>query len=61
MLPEAFPISGPASFVNEFKDFYAALVQGTAPLMTADDALRDLRVVLAAHRSSLNNEVVFLD
>jgi predicted dehydrogenase len=58
---EAISISGPTSFVNEFKDFHRALVEGTVPLMTAQDALRDLQVVLAAHQSSLTNEVVFLD
>jgi len=58
---EVFPISGPSSFVSEFKDFYTALVEGTKPQMTAQDALQDLRVVLAAHQSSLTNKVIALD
>ncbi len=58
---EAFPISGPTSFVNEFEDFYAALTQGQVPLVTAQDALRDLETVLAAHRSAIVNEVIVLD
>jgi predicted dehydrogenase len=58
---EVFPITGPTSFVNEFEDFYAALVRGKRPLMTAQDALRDLEIVLAAYRSAVTNEVVILD
>jgi predicted dehydrogenase len=57
---QVFLISGPTSFVNEFRDFYRALVHGAKPLMTVDDALRDLEVVLAAHQSALAKEVVFL-
>ena len=58
---EVLPISGASSFVNEFKDFYGALVEGLEPQMTAQDALQDLRVVLAAHQSSLTSKVTFLD
>jgi predicted dehydrogenase len=55
-----YPISGPSSFYNEFKDFYGALVEGTPPLVTPTDALCDLETILAAHRSSLSGEVVHL-
>jgi predicted dehydrogenase len=58
---EILAVDGPSSFVNEFKDFYNVLVDGTEPTMTAWDALQDLRVVLAASRSSAAGEVVFLD
>jgi predicted dehydrogenase len=61
MAEEVFPIVGLSSFVNEFKDFYAALVDGTELQMTSQDALQDLRVVLGAHQSSLTNEVVLLN
>lgn len=46
-----FPIAGPGSFVNEFEDFYHVLVEGKRPLMTVQDAVRDLEVITAAHRS----------
>jgi predicted dehydrogenase len=58
---KVFSISGPTSFANEFTDFHDALVRGTAPEMTAEDALRDLEIVLAAYQSSLTNDVVFLE
>ena len=58
---EAFPVSGPTSFLNEFEDFYAVLTQGQVPLVTAQDALRDLETVLAAYRSAIANEVIVLD
>lgn len=54
-------IDGPSSFVNEFEDFYEALVTGTQPLMTVRDALRDLEIILAAHRSAVTNEVAVVD
>jgi predicted dehydrogenase len=57
---QVYPISGPSSFYNEFLDFYGVLVEGTPPLVTPTDALRDLETILGAHRSSLNGEVVQL-
>jgi predicted dehydrogenase len=57
---EVYPISGPTSFQNEFEDFYETLVTGKKPLMTSQDALRDLEIILAAHRSAVANEVVVL-
>jgi predicted dehydrogenase len=56
-----FSATGPSSFYNEFRDFYGALVEGTAALVTPTDALRDLETVLAAHHSSVSGEVVHLD
>jgi predicted dehydrogenase len=53
--------SGLTSFVHEFKDFCSALVRGTTPRMFLEDALRDLQVILAAHKSALKNQIVFLD
>ncbi len=58
---EAFPITGPSSFVNEFDDFYQAIVNDRPPQMTVQDGIDDLRTVLAAHQSIVNREVVFLD
>ena len=55
-----YAISGPSSFYNEFEDFYCALVEGTPTLVTPTDALRDLEIVLAAHHSTLDGEVVHL-
>jgi UDP-N-acetylglucosamine 3-dehydrogenase len=57
---EFWPIARPASFVNEFADFYETLVNGKKPYMTGQDALKDLEVVLAAYRSVISGQVVTL-
>lgn len=57
---KVFTVSGPTSFVNEFEDFYEALVNGKKPLVTARDALKDLEAILAVYRSAVVNEVVLL-
>jgi predicted dehydrogenase len=58
---ETFAVTGPSSFVNEFEDFYQAIVNGRPAHMTLQDGILDLRTVLAAHQSVVNREVVFLD
>jgi len=57
---ELFPIQGRQSFVNEFLDFYEVLVNGRQPQMTVQDALQDLRTILAAHQSAESGSVVSL-
>jgi len=57
---ELFPIQGRQSFVNEFQDFYEVLVNGRQPQMTVQDALQDLRTILAAHQSAESGSVVSL-
>jgi predicted dehydrogenase len=47
-----YQVDGPFSFVNEFVDFYDVLTDAGAPMMTAADALSDLKTILAAHESA---------
>jgi predicted dehydrogenase len=54
-------ISGPSSFVNEFADFYEAIVNDQPPRMTLRDGIKDLKTVLAAHRSIVDGETVVLN
>jgi predicted dehydrogenase len=58
---QSFPVQAGQSFVNEFADFYEALVHGRQPVMTVGDALADLRTILAAHRAAESGAVVSLD
>lgn len=58
---EEFTVAGPSSFVNEFEDFYQAMVNDRPPQMTVQDGINDLRTVLAAHRSMVDRDIVFLD
>jgi predicted dehydrogenase len=58
---ELFPIQAGQSFVNEFADFYEALVHGRQPVMTVGDALVDLRTIFAAHQAVESGAVVRLD
>lgn len=58
---ELFPAQPRQSFVNEFLDFYEVLVRGRQPVMTVQDALQDLRTILAAHRSAESGSVVSLN
>lgn len=48
------------SYVKEYEDFYDALVHGAQPKMTAQDALRDLAVILAAVQSAHSGQAVEL-
>ena len=57
---EAYPLSGPSSYVREYEDFFEALVHGKTPKMTALDGLRDLAVVLAALESAETGQAVGL-
>jgi predicted dehydrogenase len=58
---EMFPVQARQSFLNEFLDFYEVLVKGRQPVMTVQDALQDLRTILAAHRSAESESVVSLN
>ncbi len=55
---EVFTMSGPSGYVREYEDFYAALVHGRIPKMTALDGLCDLAVVLAALESAKTGQAV---
>jgi len=55
---ETLEVGGPSSFVNEFEDFYEAIVNDKTPHMTLRDAVLDLETVLAAHRSIVDERVV---
>ena len=55
---DVYPLAGPISYVREYEDFYAALVHGRTPKMTALDGLRDLAVVLAALESAETGQAV---
>ena len=58
---ELVPVLPGQSFVNEFLDFYEALLHDQSPVMTVQDALQDLRTVLAAHQSAESGVVVSLN
>lgn len=58
---QRFPVQAGQSIVNEFTDFYEALVHDRQPVMTVEDALEDLRTILAAHRAAESGAVVRLD
>jgi UDP-N-acetylglucosamine 3-dehydrogenase len=49
---EIFPVQPGQSVLNEFVDFYDTLVNDESPIMTVQDAVKDLETVLAAHRSA---------
>jgi len=53
-----YSANGPFSFVNEFIDFYDAITGDGTPMMTAADALNDLKTILAAHKSAMTGEVI---
>ncbi len=57
---EQLEVSGPSSFVNEFKDFYEAIVNDKTPQMTLGDGVKDLETVLAAHQSLVEERIVSL-
>lgn len=59
--PTVFDVTGPSSFVNEFEDFYQAIVNGKPPEMMIKDGLADLRTILAAHQSIVDRDIVSLD
>ena len=58
---EKLQVEGPTSFVNEFEDFYEAIVHDRTPQMTLRDGVLDLRTVLAAYRSIVETRVIPLD
>ena len=58
---EKLEVGGPSSFVNEFEDFYEAIVNDKTPQMTLRDGVLDLQTVLAAHRSIVEDKIVSLD
>ena len=49
------------SFLNEWIDFYAALVHGRTPIMTPHDAWKDLQAALAANRSAVAGDIIAVD
>lgn len=55
---ETLEVGGPSSFVNEFEDFFEAIVNDKTPEMTLRDGVLDLETVLAAHRSIVEKEIV---
>lgn len=57
---KAFEMQDQDPFVEEFRDFYDAVVSGKAPRTSPQDAVQDLAIVDAALRSAQTGDVVRL-